>query len=108
MYETINHPAVTEEVWVIDQPETTIEEPVSEIQGVYICNDCGIILTPDIMKSHGIYEIKSGHTGSYHVEERRVQTGTKTVTIPEKKHKETKIVKPAWTEKRLVREAGWY
>ena len=106
VYETINHPAVTEEVWVIDQPETTREEPVSEIQGVYICNDCGIIITDNL--DHCFEELEKGNTGSYHVEERRVQTGTKTVTIPEKKHKETKIIKPAWTEKKLVREAGWY
>ena len=106
VYETINHPAVTENVWVIDQPETTREEPVSEIQGVYICNDCGIIITDNL--DHCFEELEKGNTGSYHVEERRVQTGTKTVTIPEKKHKETKIIKPAWTEKRLVREAGWY
>ena len=103
-YETINHPAVTENVWVVEQPATT--EPVTEPHDVTICNDCGIILTPDIMESHGIYEIKSGHTGSYHNEWRDIQVGTK--TIPEKGHWEKKVVKPAWTEKRLVREAGWY
>ena len=104
VYETINHPAVTENVWVVEQPATT--EPVTEPHDVTICNDCGIILTPDIMESHGIYEIKSGHTGSYHNEWRDIQVGTK--TIPEKGHWEKKVVKPAWTEKRLVREAGWY
>lgn len=107
MYETINHPAVTEEVWVIDQPETTIEELVSEIQGVAIYNTCGADIT-DCISDHGYNHMINGENASYHVEERRVQTGTKTVTIPEKKHKETKIIKPAWTEKRLVREAGWY
>ena len=106
VYETINHPAVTEEVWVIDQPETTREEPVSEIQGVYICNDCGIIITDNL--DHCFEELEKGNTGSYHVEERRVQTGTKTVKVPEKGHWEKRIVKPAWTEKKLVREAGWY
>ena len=107
MYETINHSAVTEEVWVIDQPETTIEEPVSEIQGVAICNTCGADIT-DCISDHGYDHMINGENASYHVEEGRVQTGTKTVTISEKKHKETKIIKSAWTEKRLVREAGWY
>ncbi len=109
VYETINHSAVTEEVWVIDQPATTREEPVYETQGVYVCNDCGADITDDNFREpHLIAHIEAGESASYHVEERRVQTGTKTVTIPEKKHKETKIIKPAWTEKRLVREAGWY
>ena len=109
VYETINHPAVTEEVWVIDQPETTIEEPVSEIQGVYVCNDCGADITnAAYRKKHLIAHIEAGESGSYHVEERRVQTGTKTVKVPEKGHWEKRIVKPAWTEKKLVREAGWY
>ncbi len=108
VYETINHPAVTEEVWVIDQPATTREEPVYDgTKGVAICNTCGADIT-NCISEHGYNHMINGENASYHVEERRVQTGTKTVTIPEKKHKETKIIKPAWTEKRLVREAGWY
>ena len=37
-----------------------------------------------------------------------VQVGTRTVNVPEESHYETKIVKEAWTEKKLIREAGWY
>ena len=32
----------------------------------------------------------------------------KTVNVPEESHYETKIVKEAWTEKKLIRAAGWY
>ena len=105
-YKVINHPAETEKVWVVDQPATTKEEPVYETHGVYVCNDCGIIITDNL--DHCFEELEKGNTGSYHVEERRVQTGTKTVKVPEKGHWGKRIVKPAWTEKRLVREAGWY
>jgi len=37
-----------------------------------------------------------------------VQVGTKTINVPEESHYETKIAKEAWTEKKLIREAGWY
>ena len=109
VYETINHPAVTEEVWVIDQPETTREEPVYETQNKTICNTCGaMILDTSELAAHGKSHMLNGENFSYHSKPCSVQVGTKTVTIPEKKHKETKIIKPAWTEKKLVREAGWY
>ena len=108
-YKVINHPAETEKVWVVDQPATTKEEPVYETHGVYVCNDCGADITnAAYRKKHLIAHIEAGESGSYHVEERRVQTGTKTVKVPEKGHWEKRIVKPAWTEKKLVREAGWY
>ena len=38
----------------------------------------------------------------------QVQVGTRTVEVPEQSHMETYIVKEAWTEKVLVKEAGWY
>ena len=50
----------------------------------------------------------NGENASYHDEWREIQVGTKTVKVSEKGHWEEKIVKPAWTEKKLVREAGWY
>ena len=37
-----------------------------------------------------------------------IQSGTKTVEVPEQGHWETKIIKEAWTEKVLVKEAGYY
>lgn len=103
VYETINHPAVTENVWVVDQPATT--EPVYETHDVTICNTCGADIT-DCVSDHGYNHMINGENASYHNEWREIQVGTK--TIPEKGHWEKRIVKPAWTEKKLVREAGWY
>ncbi len=108
-YKVINHPAKTEKVWVVDQPATTKEEPVYETHGVTICNVCGADITNAAYREqHLIAHIEAGEGGSYHDEWREIQVGTKTVTVPEKGHWEEKIVKPAWTEKKLVREAGWY
>ena len=44
--------------------------------------------------------------GRYHDD--YVQVGTKTVNVPEQSHMETVVVREAWTEQVLVREAGWY
>ena len=108
-YKVINHPAKTEKVWVVDQPATTKEEPVYETHGVTICNVCGADITNAAYREqHLIAHIEAGEGGSYHDEWREIQVGTKTVTVPEKGHWEEKIVKPAWAEKKLVREAGWY
>lgn len=106
-YKYVNHPARTEKVWVVDKAAYTYEEPVYETQSAYICNDCGMDIT-NIMKEHGIYEIRNGGTGSYHVGYIDVQVDTKTITVPEQGHYETQVVKEAWTEKVLVREAGYY
>ncbi len=100
-YEYINHPAETTEVWVIDQQAYSYEEPVYEYQGRTICNGCGADITYNL---EHVFDC----LGSYHDEWVQVQVGTKTVNIPEKGHYETKVVKEAWTEKKLVREAGYY
>ena len=54
------------------------------------------------MKEHAL----EGEGGRYHDD--YVQVDTKTVTVPEQSHMETVVVKEAWTERVLVREAGWY
>ena len=48
--------------------------------------------------------------GSYRNEYIEIQVGTETVEVPEEGHYETKttVVKEAWDEQVLVREAGWY
>lgn len=109
VYEYIDHPAVTEQVWVVDTPATTYEEPVYETQWRTICNACGADITGNI-SSHGRYhqELGNWENFSYGAKPTQVQTGTKTVTVPEQGHYETKVVKEAWTEKKLVKEAGYY
>ena len=106
-YEYINHPAVTEKVWVVDKEAYTYEEPIYEKQGRAICNDCGADITDDIY-NHSKNHALNGGNGSYSVKKISVQVGTKTVTVPEEGHWETKTIKEAWTEKKLVREAGYY
>lgn len=109
VYKTVNHPAETKEVKVVDKEAYTYEEPVYETVAMNVCNDCGADVTnATVRKEHMLYEIKNGGKGSYKCIHKKIQTGTKTVTAPEEYHYETKVVKEAWTEKVLVKEAGWY
>lgn len=105
-YEYINHPAVTEKVWIVDKEAYTYEEPVYEKQYRSICNDCGADITGNT--DHIFDEVEKGGKGSYSVKKISVQVGTKTVTVPEEGHWETRTIKEAWTEKKLVKEAGYY
>ncbi|MGN0442472.1 MAG: leucine-rich repeat protein [Acutalibacteraceae bacterium] len=87
------------EVWVVDKAAYTYEEPVYETIGVSICNACGADITGNPsphLKQHALND----ENASYHSEYKKVQTGTKTVTVPEQGHYET--------QKKLVREAGYY
>ena len=77
------------QVKVVDKEAYTYEEPVYEKQGRAICNDCGADITDNL--EHIFDEIENGGKyGSYKVVTVNVQVGTKTVTVPEKFHYETK------------------
>ena len=78
-----------------------------ETHGRTICNTCGADITENV-GDHGYNHMINGENASYHDEWREVQVGTKKVTVPEEGHYETQTVKEAWTEKVLVREAGYY
>ena len=107
VYKTVNHPAETKKVWVVDKAAYTYEEPIYEERDRTICNECGADITENLiphMKNH----ILNGENGSYRNEWVNVQVGTKTVEVPEEGHWETKVVKEAWTEKVLIKEAGYY
>lgn len=107
VYKTVNHPAETKKVWVVDKAAYTYEEPIYEERDRTICNECGADITENLiphMKNH----ILNGENGSYRNEWVNVQVGTKTVEVPEEGHWETKVVKEAWTEKVIVKEAGYY
>lgn len=110
-YKTIHHEAETEQVWVVDQEAYSYEEPIYEYKTVSICKDCGAILSY-MSEQELIVHIRehtlNGGKGGWYTEVREIETGTKTVNVPEKGHYETKIVKEAYDEKVLVREAGWY
>ncbi len=107
VYKTINHPAETKKVWVVDKEAYTYEEPVYEKHDRTICNECGADITDNLI-SHMKNHILNGENGSYRNEWVNIQVGTKTVEVPEEGHWETKVIKEAWTEKVLVKEAGYY
>ena len=78
---------------------------------IHKCKDCGIDLlqlTSDERYSHAENHVLNGGDGGWHTAQEQVQVGTRTVDVPEKSHYETVVVKEAWTEKVLVKEAGWY
>ena len=108
-YKTVHHPAETKKVWVVDQEGYTFEEPVYENVSIYVCNDCGEDITDDeYRQQHLIYELKNGASASYRVAYDKKQIDTKTITVEEKGHWETQVVKEAWDEQVLIKEAGYY
>lgn len=69
------------------------------------CSICAIAGINDI-EAHNAQHIANN-------EEPKIWTGKlkvayKTVEVPEQGHTETKIITPAWTEKVLIKKAGWY
>ena len=78
-------------VKVVDKKAYTYEEPIYEKQKRAICNDCGADISDNL--DHIFDEMKNNSSakGSYSVKTVNVQVGTKTVTVPEKSHYETKI-----------------
>ena len=110
-YKTVNHPAETKQVWVVDVPEH--EETVvktKKVRYVCICAGCGAVMdswSDEAVADHAYNHYLNGEAngwGSGYVDE----PVTETKTVPEQGHYETRVVKEAWTEKVLVRKAGWY
>ncbi|KXK64873.1 hypothetical protein HMPREF3293_02118 [Christensenella minuta] len=91
------HEAVYEDVWVVDVPASSYEEPLYERREVNVCNTCGVVISGS-PAAHAEQHMLNGEPGGHHGEMQKVQTGTKTVTVSEQGH---------W-EKRIVREAGYY
>lgn len=113
VYEYIDHPVGTEQVWVVDQEATSYEEPIYETRYGYYCKGCGMevgnnVMTAEERRDHMGDHHDNGEPTGYYGEQRQIQIGTKTVEVPEKGHYETRDVKEAYTEKKLVKEAGWY
>ena len=77
-------------VKVVDKKAYTYEEPIYEKQKRAICNDCGADISDNL--DHIFDEMKNNSSakGSYSVKTVNVQVGTKTITVPEKSHYETK------------------
>ena len=73
----------------MDKEAYTYEEPVYEKQGRAICKVCGEDIT-DNRSEHNEQHALNGEPVSWTVKTIEVQVGTKTVTVPEKSHYETK------------------
>lgn len=102
VYKTVEHPAETKDVWFVDKEAHTVEVTTYEDVEVTICDNCG----EDITSQIDLHEHADGFT--YHTETQKVAAGTELVLIPEEGHYETVVVKEAWTERILVKEAGYY
>ena len=76
-------------VKVVDKEAYTYEEPIYEKQGRTICKVCGADIT-DNCTAHNKQHALNGEPVSYHDVWVDIQVGTKTITVPEKSHYETK------------------
>lgn len=79
----------TTQVKVVDQEAYTYEEPIYDEQIRTICKVCGADIT-GFASEHNEQHALNGEPVSYKAERREIQTGTKTITVPEKSHYETK------------------
>lgn len=102
-YEEVYHPAETTQEWV----PYYIDAPIYESHRASICNTCGEEITGHTSE-HMFAHMDKGENGSYRIETVDVIVGYEQVEVPEKGHYETKVINEAYTEKRLVQEAGWY
>lgn len=111
-YKTVHHDAEYEDVYVVDQEAYSYEEPVYQERQITVCHVCGAEFDTSYDSSafweHDKAHALAGEGSGYHSTVRKIQTGTKTVNVPEEGHYEKKVVKEAWDEKVLVKEAGWY
>lgn len=77
------------QVKVVDKEAYTYEEPIYEEQIRTICKVCGADIT-GFASEHNEQHALNGEPVSYKAERREIQTGTKTITVPEKSHYENK------------------
>ena len=103
IYEEVYHPAETTQEWV----PYYIDAPIYDSHRASICNTCGEEITGHTSE-HMFAHMDKGENGSYRIETVDVIVGYEQVEVPEKGHYETKVINEAYTEKRLVQEAGWY
>ena len=112
VYNIVHHPAEYKNVYVVDQESYSYDEPVYDNREYTICHVCGAEFDttngPSAFFAHDDQHLLAGEGSGYHSVIREVQTGTKTVTVPEEGHYENQLVKEAYDEKVLIREAGWY
>ena len=77
------------QIKVVDEEAYTYEEPIYEEQERAICKVCGEDITDNRIE-HNKQHAFNGESVSYKYVTVTIQVGTKTVTVPEKSHYETK------------------
>lgn len=101
VYRYVEHPAQTKEVWIVDKESYTYENPIYGDVEYLVCDTCSQDIKNISSHSHD-------EPFTYHSEIRNEIIDTETVVHPEQGHYETVVIKEAWTEKVLVKEAGYY
>lgn len=101
VYRYVEHPAQTKKMWVVDKESYTYENPVYGDVEYLVCDTCNQDI--EVLSSHSHDE-----PFTYHSEIRNEIIDTETVVHPEQGHYETVVIKEAWTEKILIKEAGYY
>ena len=104
-YRTVIHPAETVQVKIIDKAGYTYEEPVYDYVYHAICNTCGADITDDPVAHTKVHTL-AHEGGSWSDVPKYEQVSTKTVTVPEQSHYETRTIKAAWSEYEIVREVA--
>lgn len=113
VYKTVHHDAEYKDVYVVDQEAYSYEKPIYEERVYTICHVCGAEFDTtydggNAFFAHDEQHVLNDEGSGYHNEVRKIQIGSETVNVPEEGHYEKKVVKAAWDEKVLVKEAGWY
>ena len=112
VYKTVHHDAEYKDVYVVDQEAYSYEKPIYEEHQITVCHVCGAEFdtsySADDFFDHIFVHEFAGEGSGYHSTVRKIQVGSETVNVPEEGHYEKKLVKAAWDEKVLVKEAGWY
>lgn len=112
VYKYVHHDAEYRDVYVVDRESYTYDDPIYDEREYTICHVCGAEFDttngPDAFFAHDDQHLLAGEGSGYHSVIRNVQVGSNTVTVPEEGHYEKELVKEAYDEKVLIREAGWY
>ena len=92
------HDAVYEDVWIVDVPAGTREEPIYETVEWFECN-CGATFSSESeIGAHADQHLMNGEPDAYKIKSETKQVGTNSIPIPEQGH---------W-EKKLINESGYY
>lgn len=107
VYKTVEHKAEYKKVWVVDKEAYTYEKPIYVQKLHKICDVCSQDITDGFLE-HRRQHLNNNEEFTWYNQLVEEQIGSKTVSVPEKGHYDRQLVTEAWSEKVLVREAGYY